>query len=353
MSAPSRMLVVDPSRRTVVERDIEALPSLLLPSDLLVVNDAATFPASLRGVTRVGAPVEARLLEAPYARRTRAVLFGDGDHRTPTEHRAAPPLVRVGERLRFGRARIENELDVELDVERVELEVVEVSTLSPRLVTLEWSAQQAARFRALYAIGRPVQYSHDPAPLALYDVQTPYARRPFAAEVPSAGRPLRWSVLRALAARGVEVVSLTHAAGLSATGDAALDAALPLPEHTFIPEATATRVRAARARGRRVIAVGTSVVRSLEDSAARHGRVVAGPAITRLVLDGSTTLRVTSGLLTGVHAPEESHFRLLRAFVDEETLAASFALASARGYALHERGESCLVLPRVSSALAA
>src|SRR6185503_15959730 len=106
--------------------------------------------------------------------------------------------------------------------------------------------------------GRPVQYSYLEGPLELWHVQTLYAGRPWAAEQPSAGRPLTASVLRALEESGVRLAALTHAAGISSTGDAALDALLPLPERYEIPAATVAAIARARAGGGRVIAIGTT-----------------------------------------------------------------------------------------------
>ncbi len=334
----ARMLIVDPRAGAVTEARVSALPTLLRTGDVVVVNDAATFPASLRGRTSRGESIEARLLDAPFSRRTRAVLFGAGDHRIPTEHRPPPPPVAPGDALELGGVR---------------LEVTGISLLSPRLVELDWPLPREARFRALYAFGKPVQYSYMPDELALWDVQTAFATRPVAVEMPSAAWPLRWDTLLALRKAGVEIAALTHAAGLSATGDPAIDDALPLPETYVIPERTAARVRGASAEGRRVIAVGTSVVRALEDSAARHGQVVPGEALAELVLDAETPLRATSGLFTGIHMPGESHHRLLRSFVDAETLARAVAIAREKRYRMHEHGDACLVLSGEDEALPA
>jgi S-adenosylmethionine:tRNA ribosyltransferase-isomerase len=89
--------------------------------------------------------------------------------------------------------------------------------------------------------------------------------------MPSAGRPLRLEWIRRLDARGVRTVRLTHAAGLSATGDPAIDRTLPLPERYDVPQIAAEAIRRVREEGGRVVAIGTSVVRALEASAASHG----------------------------------------------------------------------------------
>ncbi len=335
-SASTRLLLVDTESRELGESDVARLPELFDAHDLLVVNDAATLPASLSGLTEQGEPVEVRLLEGPYADSTRAVLFGRGDYRTPTELRPAPPSLAVGDTVAIGSER---------------LTVVAISALSPRLVELRWPGDQRARFALLYRAGRPVQYSYVPAPLALWDVQNAFASRPWAVEMPSAARPLHGAVLLGLYARGVSVARLTHAAGLSATGDAALDAALPLPERYEIPAGTVRSIEQAHARGGRVVAVGTSVVRALEDSAVRHGAPRAGVALAELTLDHTTQPRVVSGLLTGIHMPGESHYRLLSAFADPETLARAAELARERRYRTHEFGDAALLLPRAVSAL--
>jgi S-adenosylmethionine:tRNA ribosyltransferase-isomerase len=164
--------------------------------------------------------------------------------------------------------------------------------------------------------------------------------------MPSAGRPLTWSVLLELRRRGVELASVTHAAGLSSTGDSELDDILPLPERYDIPARTVEAI----GRAERVIAVGTTVVRALEGSAAANGGVLeAGMGETDLVISADFQPRIVSGLLTGVHDPSESHFRLLSAFADRDTLTRAWHHATDVGYRCHEFGDSSLILPWTSS----
>jgi S-adenosylmethionine:tRNA ribosyltransferase-isomerase len=210
---------------------------------------------------------------------------------------------------------------------------------------LRWSGPLEQRLALLYRAGRPVQYSYVPEPLSLWDVQTVFAGRPWAVEMPSAARPLSAQVLLRLRERGIPIARLTHAAGLSATGDTRIDLALPLPERYEISEETVRAVNDAQQRGGRVVAVGTSVVRALEDSVYAHGSLRAGHAVAELVLSADTPRRVVSGLLTGIHIPGESHYQLLQAFTDADTLARSVLLAQRRGYQAHEFGEAALFLP--------
>jgi S-adenosylmethionine:tRNA ribosyltransferase-isomerase len=145
--------------------------------------------------------------------------------------------------------------------------------------------------------------------------------------------------------RGIAVARLTHAAGLSATGDDALDASLPLPERFEIPAETVEAVSRARAAGGRVVAAGTTVVRALEGCAAERGGVLsAGSGTTALVVTAGYPLRVVDGLLTGLHEPGSSHFRLLGAFAAPALLEHAWRHAEEAGYLAHEFGDSSLIL---------
>lgn len=296
---------------------LDALPSLLAPGDVVIVNDAATFPGSLR-FTWAGASLEARLFEKiPHG--FRAVLFGEGDHTTRTEHRAPPPIFPVGTVFRLA---------------GLEARITRVCEDSARLVELTFDVDDVTLWAAVYAHGAPIQYAHAPERFPLWAVQNVYSARPWAAELPSAGHHLTWARLDALLKRGVEVHTLTHATGLSSTGDAVLDAQLPWPERYEIPLET----RAAVTRAKRVIAVGTSVMRALEAWAQSD----APAGIARNVLGADTPLRVVDGLLTGIHQPGESHHRLLGSLLDGATLHAATQLANEVGLQGHEFGDVAL-----------
>jgi S-adenosylmethionine:tRNA ribosyltransferase-isomerase len=327
-----RLLVVDPEARAIGDFAMRDLPGRLRRGDLLVVNDAATLPGSLHA-RAAGEPVEVRLLGRAEEGTWTAALLGRGDWRQRTEDRPAPPSLPPGSVLTFA---VGPALPLTASV-------VQVSDVSPRLVRLRFDRDADALWSAIYRGGRPVQYSYVRAPLALWHVQTAYASRPWAAEPPSAGRPLTWRVLMQVRRRGIALAALTHAAGLSSTGDAALDAALPLPERFDIPAATVDAVERTRAAGGRVVAVGTSVVRALE-GAAERGRLTAGEGETALRIDRAFRPRVVAGILTGLHQPGESHFDLLMAFVSEALLRDALAHAEWKGYLGHEFGDSCLVL---------
>src|SRR5262249_30867332 len=145
-------------------------------------------------------------------------------------------------------------------------------------------------WRSLYQYGRPVQYSYLNDELNLWSVQNVYSSRPWAVEMPSAGHALGWQSLLKLIRKGVEIVPLTHGAGLSSTGDLGIDRPLPLAEKFEIPAPTMEAVRRTRAGGGRVIAVGTSVVRALESA----GLGLSG--FTALKLGHGYDLKIVGGL---------------------------------------------------------
>lgn len=329
----ARLLWIDPQASRWTDATVADLPCFVRRDDLLVVNDAATLPVSLRARTVLGAPVEVRLAGAPAGPEWLAVLFGAGDWRERTEDRALPPSMTAGDRLIFVSG-----------ADGFEATIVAVSVISRRLVTLRFDREGSAFWDALYRSGRPIQYSYLSGPLDLWDVQTPYASRPWAAEPPSAGLPLGWGLLSKLRAQGVELGWITEAAGLSSTGDPAIDAALPLPERFEVPASTVRAVAEARAAGGRVIAAGTTVLRALEGAAALHGgRLVACDGVTDLRVGPGFEPAVVDAILTGLHEPGTSHYALLHAFAAGELLDAAHAHAEDAGFLGHEFGDLCLI----------
>jgi len=309
-----------------------ALASLLAPGDLVVANDAATLPASLSGTHLAsGEPIEVRLAgwlsAGDPTRRFVAIAFGAGDHRTRTEDRPPPPPLASGDCLQFG--------TLEAMVARL--------LRHPRLVELRFIGSRAAVLAGIARHGRPIQYAHVPEPLALWDVWTKIAAEPVAFEPPSAGFALDWRTLAAWRERGVGFATLTLAAGISSTGDPALDQRLPFDEPYRIPERTAAAIARARSDGKRVVAVGTTVVRALLSAADADGEIRAGDGMARGRIMRGTRLGVIDAILTGVHQPGESHFELLRAFADDVVLDRASAAFIAHGYRAHEFGDSMLL----------
>ncbi|MCM3902878.1 MAG: S-adenosylmethionine:tRNA ribosyltransferase-isomerase [Pyrinomonadaceae bacterium] len=327
----AKLMVVD-ARRRIGHAQRSALVEFLRSEDLIIANDAATLPASLHGMhTDTGRLIEVRLAGRPSLRpedfgRFSAVIFGQGDFHMRTEDRPSPPPLEVGDRLALGPLRA--------TVERL---------FHPRFVSLIFDGAPDQIWAGLAHHGRPIQYAHIKTPLALWDVWTRIAGPPVAFEPPSASFALDWHVLATLRERGTEFATITHAAGISSTGDDDLDLLLPFDEPYRIPETTVSAIHRAKARGGRVIAVGTSVVRALENAATGDGHVQAGEGLARQRLGPTSRLRVVDAILSGTHEPGTSHYELLRAFLDDATLLRTTAELDAGGYRTHEFGDSVFI----------
>jgi S-adenosylmethionine:tRNA ribosyltransferase-isomerase len=189
--------------------------------------------------------------------------------------------------------------------------------------------------------GQPVRYGHHRGTFALADVQNVYATEPGSAEMASAGRPFTAELVTALVARGVAVAPLVLHAGVSSPELHEPPAA----ERFRVPAATARLVESTRSAGSRVVAVGTTVTRALESAAGPDGRVREAAGWTTLVLGPDRPARVVTGLVTGLHAPEASHLRLLEAVAGPAPVARAYDEAVRARYLWHEFGDSMLFLP--------
>jgi S-adenosylmethionine:tRNA ribosyltransferase-isomerase len=330
---PQAKLLVISARGEIAHVRRAAFVDFLRAGDLVVANDAATLPASLYGEhVPTGNPVEVRLagrrsLAPDDVRQFAAIVFGSGDYRTRTEDRPPPPPLEPGDRIRLGplAATVERRLG------------------PPRFVSLRFDGTPDAIWAGLARHGRPIQYAHVSVALALWDVWTSIAGPPVAFEPPSAAFALDWRVLSALRGHGVAFSTVTHAAGISSTGDEELDKRLPFDEPYRIPLATALAIRRVRARGGRVVAIGTTVVRALEHSATCDGRVQAGEGLATQRIGPATGLRVVDAIFSGIHEPGTSHYELLRAFTDDATLGRACAQMTGQDYRTHEFGDSVLI----------
>lgn len=328
----ARLLIVAASGE-LIHAPRAALAGFLRRGDLVVANDAMTLPASLHGVHLAsGAPIELRLagLSSPAngdLRRSIAVVFGAGDFRTRTEDRPPPPALAAGDRLVLGPLRA----------------VVERLLGHPRLAAVAFDGPVAAMWRGLARHGRPIQYAHAPQALALWDVWTAIAAAPVAYEPPSASFALDWELMASFSRRGIAFATITHAAGISSTGDPDLDRRLPLDEAYRIPAATARAIGEARRRGGRIAAIGTTVVRALEHAVHSRGVVRPGRSVATQRIGPATPLRIVDAIVTGVHEPGTSHYELLRAFAGDEALSRAASALDAQGYRGHEFGDSMLV----------
>src|SRR5512132_2548588 len=317
-----RLLLVDRATGSVEHHRFHELPRLLEPGDLLVANDSRTLPASLLGHTAAGTPLEVRLA-AREDGRWAALVLG-----VPTG--GAAPALAPGERLRFAGG--------------LGATVLGRHEEAGPLVWLAFDVAGERLAEALHRAGRPVRYAYVPRPWPLHQYQTLFAAVPGSAEMASAGRPFTIQTLRDLRDRGIGLATISLHAGLSTYGDPATDRRYVPAEPYLVPEATAAAVAACRAAGGRVVAIGTTVVRTLETAAAGGDGVRARAGVTRLRIGPGHRLAAVDGLLTGLHEPEASHLDLLGAFLDRPALERAYAAALGSVYLWHEFGDVCLML---------
>ena len=311
-----RMLVGRPGSLT--HRQVRDLVEELAPGDLLVVNTSATVPAAVPLMHR-------RTGELVHV----STQLDDGtwvvEVRRPDNHGPADDVV-AGDVLRLPGG--------------LRLRVLEPHPAGQSRLWRVAVSPWRDRVGYLAAHGRPIAYPYVEA-VQLADLQTVYATEPGSAEMPSAGRPLTESLLTRLAARGVVVAPVVLHTGVSSQ----LGHEPPQPELFTVPDVAARLVNETHRVSRRVVAIGTTVVRALESAANPSGRVHPVTGWTDLVLGQGRPARVVDGILTGLHDPQASHLDLLVAVVGRRLVEEMYAEATAADYLWHELGDTMLMLP--------
>lgn len=321
----SRLLHLDRGAATVAHRHFMELPELLQAGDLLVVNNTAVIPGRLYGRKPTGGKIEALILDYH-----RGETDGQRVHRCMV--RASKP-VRVGTRLSFD--------------EGLSAEVLDAAD---GLCTLRFDCQ--GDFEALLnAIGHvplPPYIRRDGAetPEDRQNYQTVYASRKGAIAAPTAGLHFTEDLLAQLGARGVQVVQVTLHVGYGTFVPVRVD---DIREHQMHAEwyaldaAAAGAINAAKAAGRRVIAVGTTAVRTLETSACRGGGVTAGNGACDLFIYPGYRFKVVDALITNFHLPESTLLMLVSALVGRERILAAYREAVGAEYRFFSYGDAMLI----------
>jgi S-adenosylmethionine:tRNA ribosyltransferase-isomerase len=316
----ARLLVVGRASGTLRHAVMRDLPGLLSPGDLLVRNATRVLPARLRGRKPTGGAVEALLLgPLPGSPgRFRALLRGSGP---------------AGAKLRFETA------EAGLDAELVGRDPDGVAVLA--------FAEDADP----YAIGETPLPPYIRRPAARAEdadrYQTVYAQVPGSVAAPTAGLHLSQALLSELARRGVEAADLVLEIGPGTFRNPTpeqLASGLLHSERFCLPVETAARVAAARARGARVVAVGTTSARVLEARARTGAELEPGEGETRLFLRPGSRFQVVDALLTNFHLPRSSLLMLVAAFAGRDRVLAAYAEAIRSGYRFYSYGDAMLVL---------
>jgi S-adenosylmethionine:tRNA ribosyltransferase-isomerase len=331
----SRLLVLDRPTGALRHRHVRDLPTLLSPGDLLVLNDTRVFPARLLG-HRIpsGGVVECLLLS-----------------RQPTHNREPPrdqlwsALMHPGQKLKPGaRVTFHGAGGV------LFAEVLERQFFGRRLIRL-WTEDGSDIDAVVDAIGHiPLPpYIHRPDDASDRErYQTVFASERGSVAAPTAGLHFDAAVLEELDRAGIRQVRITLHVGYGTFKPVRVE---NVEEHTVDPEpyviseSTAAAVNAALADHRRIVAVGTTTTRALEDAAARAGGAVpAGAGMASLFIHPGYEFRVISGLLTNFHLPRSSLLMLVSAFAGRERTLGAYREAVARQYRFYSYGDAMLVL---------
>lgn len=192
----------------------------------------------------------------------------------------------------------------------------------------------------LNTYGFPIRYNYVEKSWPIDYYQTVYATEPGSAEMPSAGRAFTPELITRLVAKGVQVAPL-----ILHTGVASLETnEPPYQEYYRVPPETARLVNAACTAGKRVIAVGTTVVRALESVTGTDGITHAGEGWTDLVITPDRELQAVNAMLTGLHEPKATHLAMLQALAGLEHLQITYSEALQKKYLWHEFGDLHLIL---------
>ena len=334
----SRLLVVSRSSGAWDHRRFAELPSLLREGDLLVVNDARVIPARLLG-TKVGTGGRVELLVVrPAASTLTSQALGSAPEALEWICLGqASKGLKPGARVSF--------------LEGLEAEVREA--LGGGEYRVRFSAAPGTSLaEALDKAGRlplPPYITRAPEAADAERYQTVYARASGAVAAPTAGLHFTPETFAALEARGIQRVEVTLDVGPGTflpVREEQLERHVMHPERYWVPETTARAVNAARAEGRRVVAVGTTVVRTLESATEPgSGRLREGPGETRLFIRSGFVFRQTDALLTNFHLPRSTLVVLVSALLGRERTLAAYREAVAAGYRFFSYGDAMLITP--------
>jgi S-adenosylmethionine:tRNA ribosyltransferase-isomerase len=326
----ARLMTLDRATGAFSHRSVADLPNLLHAGDVLVVNDTKVIPARVFGTDEKG-------------RKTEFLLVERREEGTGELWRC---LAKPGRRVKTGRRF--------LFEGGWEAEAVPAAEGGPYVLRFtKHGSRSSSLLDDLSVLGSaPLPpYIHRPGGVAdaqdRLDYQTVFAREPGAIAAPTAGLHFTEEMLAAAAARGVEVVRVTLHVGLGTFKPVKSDRVEGHRmdvEKAFVPEAAAAAVNRAKDEGRRVVAVGTTSVRTLEASARVHGgRVAPGPLATDLFLVPGATFHVVDALLTNFHLPRSTLLMLVSAFAGRDRVLAAYREAVRAGYRFFSYGDAMFI----------
>jgi S-adenosylmethionine:tRNA ribosyltransferase-isomerase len=339
----SRLLCLNRASGVFEDRFFTEFPSLLRGDELLVLNNARVIPARLFG-RRAGVHSQ------PPSRATKSEhltgkveIFLTRELDSETWEAVVRPgrKMQVGERVLFGAGELEAQV----------LSRGQLGLRTLRFVSHDQSSV-SQHFERLGHVPLPpyIERADETSDRERY--QTVFAKRPGAIAAPTAGLHFSTEILEQIRARGVEICELTLNVGLGTfqpIHSETLEGHVMHSEGYEIPEGTAESLHVAREAGRPIIAIGTTVVRALEDAATRASEsasanlVLSGKGEARLFIVPGFRFRVVEGLLTNFHLPRSSLLALVCAFAGREHVLAAYKHAVEAGYRFYSYGDCMLI----------
>jgi S-adenosylmethionine:tRNA ribosyltransferase-isomerase len=337
----SRLLLLDRVTGAWDDRNFRELPELLRGDELVVVNNARVLPARLFG-RRAGIhaeppgdnnPARAEFLQAFIEVLLVRRLTADTWETLVRPGRKIP----VGERIVFGEGELEAQVEGRGDYGLRVLRFISKGGFDETLARLGH-------------IPLPPYIKREDEPLDRERYQTVYARQGSAVAAPTAGLHFTPEILGRLRERGIEIVEITLDVGLGTFEPVRTER---LEDHKIhqesyeIPETTVAAIEQARRANRPVLAVGTTVVRALEDaaekSAGRGSAIAPGRAEAEIFLYPGKPIRIVNQMLTNFHLPQSSLLALVSAFAGRENVLRAYRHAVESSYRFYSYGDAMLI----------
>jgi S-adenosylmethionine:tRNA ribosyltransferase-isomerase len=314
----SRLMALDRRTGNVVHRAFPDLERILIPGDLLVLNDTRVFPCRLAAKKPGGGKAEIFLLSEQGRNLWQALVKGGAG---------------TGKTLSIASG--------------IDAEITEQSKDGVWTIRFHNIADIKDLLPAIGKIPLPPYIKRDPTETDRERYQTVYASQDGAVAAPTAGLHFTPELFEKLKANNVEMTFVTLHVGPGTFQPVRVDAISEhrmLPEQYVISEDAAARINRAREEGRRVIAIGTTSVRTIESAATSHGMVAPGAGSSELFIYPGYTFKAIEGIITNFHLPKSTLLMLVSAFAGRERMLAAYRAAIGEQYRFYSYGDAMVIL---------
>lgn len=313
----SRLMALDRKTGVVEHCLFSNIGRSLVPGDLLVLNDTKVYPCRLLAKKQGGGKAEIFLLSEKGRNLWSALVKGG---------------VGIGKRLKVGL--------------EIEAEIMEAGTDGAWTVRFHGTNDIREILSTVGKVPLPPYIKRDTVAVDRERYQTVYATHEGAVAAPTAGLHFTQDLLQDLTTSGIEFVTITLHVGPGTFQPVRTDMIIEhrmLPERYTISEDAAARINRAKTEGRRVIAVGTTSVRTIETAVIATGVVTPGQGSSRLFIYPGYRFRVTDGIITNFHLPKSTLLMLVSAFAGTEHILAAYRAAIAEKYRFYSYGDAMVI----------